>query len=190
MVMPIYHRLIRRHQRMETEMSEPERVLSTLTRAQGANQLLIDGTIEPAGFSLTFADVPVLVQGFGRGGRTLEFHVSEMALTTYLTAREHGVAFTALPIFLVRGFHHGAILYNTRSGIRTPADLEGRRVGVNRGYTVTTGVWARGILATEYGVDLQRVTWVLSGHEHVDTYVPPPNVEPAGQGTDLAAMLI
>ena len=94
-----------------------------------------------------------------------------MALTTYLTAREHGVAFTALPIFLVRGFHHGAILYNTRSGIRTPADLEGRRVGVNRGYTVTTGVWARGILATEYGVDPGRVTWVLSGREHVDTYV-------------------
>ena len=136
-------------------MSEPERVLSTLTRAQGANQLLIDGTIEPAGFSLAFADVPVLVQGFGRMVRTLEFDVAEMALTTYLTAREHGVAFTALPIFLVRGFHHGAILYNTRSGIRTPADLEGRRVGVNRGYTVTTGVWARGILSTEYGVD----TW-------------------------------
>ena len=171
-------------------MSEPERVLSTLTRAQGANQLLIDGTIEPAGFSLTFADVPVLVQGFGRMVRTLEFDVSEMALTTYLTAREHGVAFTALPIFLVRGFHHGAILYNTRSGIRTPADLEGRRVGVNRGYTVTTGVWARGILSTEYGVDTNRVTWVLSGREHVDTYVYPANVEPAGPGTDLAEMLI
>ena len=171
-------------------MSEPERALSTLTRAQGANQLLIDGTIEPAGFSLTFADVPVLVQGFGRMVRTLEFDVSEMALTTYLTAREHGVAFTALPIFLVRGFHHGAILYNTRSGIRTPADLEGRRVGVNRGYTVTTGVWARGILSTEYGVDTNRVTWVLSGREHVDTYVYPANVEPAGPGTDLAEMLI
>jgi 4,5-dihydroxyphthalate decarboxylase len=175
---------------METEMSEPERVLSTLTRAQGANQLLIDGTIEPAGFSLAFADVPVLVQGFGRMVRTLEFDVAEMALTTYLTAREHGVAFTALPIFLVRGFHHGAILYNTRSGIRTPADLEGRRVGVNRGYTVTTGVWARGILSTEYGVDTGRVTWVLSGREHVDSYVYPANVESADPGTDLAAMLI
>jgi 4,5-dihydroxyphthalate decarboxylase len=175
---------------METEMSEPERALSTLTRAQGANQLLIDGTIEPAGFSLTFADVPVLVQGFGRMVRTLEFDVSEMALTTYLTAREHGVAFTALPIFLVRGFHHGAILYNPRSGIRTPADLEGRRVGVNRGYTVTTGVWARGILSTEYGVDTNRVTWVLSGREHVDSYVYPANVEPAAPGTDLAEMLI
>ena len=41
--------------------------------------------------------------------RELEFDVSEMALTTYLAAKEHGVRFTALPIFLVRGFHHGAI---------------------------------------------------------------------------------
>jgi 4,5-dihydroxyphthalate decarboxylase len=171
-------------------MSESNRVLSTLTRTQGANQALKDGTVEPEGFSLKFEEIPVLVKGFRRMVRALEFDVSEMALTTYLTAREHGVAFTALPIFLVRGFHHGAIRYNTRSGIREPKDLEGRRVGVNRGYTVTTGVWARGILATEYGVDLGRVTWVLSGDEHVESYVPPANVEPARAGADLAEMLI
>ena len=167
-----------------------ERVLTTLTRTQGANQALKDGTVTPAGFSLKFEEIPVLVKGFRRMVRGLEFDVSEMALTTYLTAREHGVAFTALPIFLVRGFHHGAIRYNTRSGIRDPKDLEGRRVGVNRGYTVTTGVWARGILASEYGVDLGRVTWVLSGDEHVESYVPPANVEPARPGGDLAEMLI
>jgi 4,5-dihydroxyphthalate decarboxylase len=171
-------------------MSEPDRVLTTLTRTQGANQALKDGTVTPAGFSLKFEEIPVLVKGFRRMVRGLEFDISEMALTTYLTAREHGVAFTALPVFLVRGFHHGAIRYNTRSGIREPKDLEGRRVGVNRGYTVTTGVWARGILATEYGVDLGRVTWVLSGDEHVQSYVPPANVEPARPGADLAEMLI
>ena len=171
-------------------MSEPDRVLTTLTRTQGANQALKDGTVTPAGFSLKFEEIPVLVKGFRRMVRSLEFDVSEMALTTYLTAREHGVAFTALPAFLVRGFHHGAIRYNIRSGIRHPKDLEGRRVGVNRGYTVTTGVWARGILATEYGVDLGRVTWVLSGDEHVESYVPPANVVPARPGADLAEMLI
>ena len=167
-------------------MSEP--VLTTVTRTQGANIALKDGTISPEGFSLKFEEIPVLVKGFRRMVRSLEFDVSEMALTTYLTAREHGVAFTALPIFLVRGFHHGAIRYNTRSGIREPKDLEGRRVGVNRGYTVTTGVWARGILASEYGVDLGRVTWVLSGDEHVASYVPPTNVEPANG--DLGELLI
>lgn len=171
-------------------MSEPDRVLTTLTRTQGANQALKDGTVTPAGFSLRFEEAPVLVKGFRRMVRNLEFDVSEMALTTCLTAREHGVAFTALPIFLVRGFHHGAIRYNTRSPIREPKDLEGRRVGVNRGYTVTTGVWARGILASEYGVDLSQVTWVLSGDEHVASYVPPANVVPAGPGADLGDMLI
>jgi 4,5-dihydroxyphthalate decarboxylase len=171
-------------------MSDPDRVLMTVTRTQGANQALKDGTVVPAGFSLQFEEIPVLVKGFRRMVRQLEFDVSEMALTTYLTAREHGVAFTALPIFLVRGFHHGAIRYNTRSAIRQPKDLEGRRVGVNRGYTVTTGVWARGILASEYGVDLDKVTWVLSGDEHVASYVPPANVEPAAPDADLADLLI
>jgi 4,5-dihydroxyphthalate decarboxylase len=173
---------------MEVTMSE--RVLTTLTRTQGANQALKDGTVTPAGFRLRFEEIPVLVKGFRRMVRGLEFDISEMALTTYLTAREHGVAFTALPIFLVRGFHHGAIRYNTRSSIREPKDLEGGRVGVNRGYTVTTGVWARGILAAEYGVDLSQVTWVLSGDEHVASYVPPANVVPAEPGADLGDMLI
>jgi len=171
-------------------MTDSEPVLRTMTRTQGNNRAIKDGTVTPRGLQLEFEEIPVLVQGFRRMVRTLEFDVSEMALTTYLTAREHGVAFTALPIFLVRGFHHGAIVFNTRSDIRGPKDLEGRRVGVNRGYTVTTGVWARGILAEEYGVDLDQVTWVLSGDEHVASYIAPPNVVPAGPGADLAAMLL
>src|SRR6187455_1808219 len=170
-------------------MSEPDRVLTTLSRTQGANQALKDGTVAPAGFSLKFEEIPVLVKGFRRMVRALEFDVSEMALTTYLTAREHGVAFTALPVFLVRGFHHGAIRYNTRSGIRGPNDLEGRRVGVNRGYTVTTGVWARSILQEEHGVDLGKITWVLSGDEHVAEYRPPANVVPIAPGKKMGDML-
>jgi 4,5-dihydroxyphthalate decarboxylase len=113
-----------------------------------------------------------------------------MALTTYLTAREHGIRFTALPVFLVRGFHHGAIQVRRDGVITEPAQLAGRRVGVSRGYTVTTGVWARAIMATEYGLDLDRVTWVLSGDEHVAAYVPPPNVVPAGPGQKLGQMLL
>jgi 4,5-dihydroxyphthalate decarboxylase len=61
--------------------------------------------------------------------------------------------------------------------VKSPKDLEGKKVGV-RAYTVTTGVWTRGILATEYGVDLSQVTWVLADEEHVDEYHKdyPPNV--------------
>jgi 4,5-dihydroxyphthalate decarboxylase len=171
-------------------MTDSAPVLRTLTRTQGNNRAIKDGSVTPRGIQLEFEEIPVLVKGFRRMVRDLEFDVSEMALTTYLTAREHGVAFTALPIFLVRGFHHGAIVFNTRSDIRGPKDLEGRRVGVNRGYTVTTGVWARGILAEEYGVDLNQVTWVPSGDEHVASYVAPPNVVPAVPGADLAEMLL
>ena len=164
-------------------MTEP--VLRMVTRTQGNNAALKDGRVRPAGFALEFEEVPVLVKAFRRMVRGLEFDVCEMALTTYLCAREHGVRFTALPIFLVRAFHHGAILRHRELGPREPKALEGRRVGVNRGYTVTTGVWARAILAEEHGVELDKVTWVLSGDEHVAAYVPPPNVVPLESKTTI-----
>ena len=164
--------------------------LRTVTRTQGNNAALKDGTVTPERFAFDFEEVPVLVHAFRRMVRDLEYDVCEMAITTYLCAKAHGKPFTALPVFLVRGFHHGAILVNTAAGIAHPKDLEGRRVGVNRGYTVTTGVWARGILQEEHGVDLDRVTWVLSGDEHVAEYQPPPNVVPMKVGGDLAEMLV
>jgi 4,5-dihydroxyphthalate decarboxylase len=163
-------------------------LLKTVTRTQGANAALKDGTVAPQGFELEFEEVDPLIRAFRRMVRELEFDVCEMAFTTYLCAKEHGKAFTALPIFLVRGFHHGAIVCNTAIA-RKPKDLEGKRVGVNRGYTVTTGVWARGILADEHGVDLDSVTWVLSGDEHVAEYEPPANVVPVEPGKDLADLL-
>jgi ABC-type nitrate/sulfonate/bicarbonate transport system substrate-binding protein len=163
--------------------------LRTVTRTQGSNAALKDGTVTPRGFVLDFEEVPVLIHGFRRMVRGLEFDVCELAFTTYLCAKAYGKRLTALPIFLVRGFHHGAIVCNTAAGIREPNDLEGRRVGVNRGYTVTTGLWARGILAAEHGVDLDRVTWVLSGDEHVAEFRPPANVVSIEEGQDLAGML-
>jgi len=163
--------------------------LKAVTRTQGNNAALKDGTVKPRGFTFDFEEIPVLVDGFRRMVRGLEFDVSEMAITTYLCGREHGVRFTAIPVFLVRAFHHGAIVYNTTTGIRNPKDLEGQRVGVNRGYTVTTGVWARGILQDEYGVDLSKITWMLSGDEHVAAYRPPTNVERIEGDKKLADMV-
>ena len=148
---------------------------------------LKDGSVKVPGCELEFEEVPAIIQAFRRMVRGLEFDVSEMALTTYLCARNHQKGFTALPLFLVRGFHHGAIVYNTRSGVRSPRDLEGRKVGVNRGYTVTTGVWVRSILQHEYGVDLGKVTWVLSGDEHVQEFQPPANVLVLEKGQTLEA---
>jgi len=164
-------------------------LLKTVTRTQGNNKALKDGTVKMPRDQFDFVEVDPLIDAFRRMVRGLEFDVSEMALTTYITAREHGKKMTALPIFLVRAFHHGAILHNVNYGIRTPKELEGKRVGVNRGYTVTTGVWARSVLHNEYGVDLDKVTWVLSGDEHVAEFKPPANVVPMEKGKKMADLL-
>ncbi len=156
----------------------------------GHTQPLKDGRVMPATFTFDFEDVPVIIRAFRRMVRGLEFDISEMAITTYICARAHGKRFTAIPVFPMRAFHHGAILYNTKSAIRTVKDLEGQKVGVNRGYTVTTGLWARSILQHEYGVDLKSITWVLSGDEHVAEYRPPANVVSIDPGKTLEDMLL
>ncbi len=164
--------------------------LKAVTRTQGNNKALKDGQVKPKTFAFEFIEVDPLIAAFRRMVRGLEFDVCEMAITTYICAREHGKRMTAVPVPLVRAFHHGAILVNTKAGIRTPKDLEGKKVGVNRGYTVTTGVWARSVLQDEHGVDLSKVTWVLSGDEHVAEYKPPSNVVPIEPGKKMADMLI
>ena len=171
-------------------MSAPRPKLKAVFQTLGHTSALKDGSVRLPDFELEFEEVPEIIQAFRRMVRGLEFDVSEMALTTYLSARAQRKPFTALPIFLVRAFHHGAILCNTAQGIRGPRDLEGRRVGVNRGYTVTTGVWARSILQHEHGVDLSRITWVLSGDEHVAEFQPPANVVRLESGKTLRDALV
>src|SRR6516225_5329623 len=110
--------------------------LKTVTRSQGNNQALKDGTVKPRTFAFEFEEVDALIAAF-----------------------------------------------------RAPKDLEGRKIGVNRGYTVTTGVWARSILQDEHGVDLSKVLWVLSGDEHVAEYRAPANVVPIEKGKAMGDML-
>ena len=164
--------------------------LKTVTRTQGNNEALKDGKVKPRTFEFEFIEVDPLIAAFRRMVRGLEFDICEMAITTYICAKAHGKRMTAVPVFLVRAFHHGAIAINAKAGIHTPKDLEGKRVGVNRGYTVTTGVWARSILQEEYGVDLAKITWVLSGDEHVAEYRPPANVVPIETGKKMEDMLL
>lgn len=168
-------------------MTDP--VLTTAIQTLAHTRALKDGSVAPRGFSFAFKEVDPITQAFRRMVRGLEFDVSEMAITTYICAKSHGKPFTALPIFLVRAFHHGAIVIGAGSGIAHPRQLEGGKVGLNRGYTVTTGVWARGIMQDEYGVDLRRINWVLSGDEHVEEFRHGPNVAPMPQGRTLEAML-
>jgi len=163
--------------------------LKTVIRTTPLVEALKDGRVAPRGYELAFEEVQPITKAFRIMCRELAYDVCEMAATTYLVARDHGKPFTALPVFLTRGLHHTAVKAHQPGD---PKALEGTRVGVNRGYTVTTGVWARGILATEYGVDLDRVTWVRSDQEHVTEFVAPSNVEDLAPGeelTDLPAVV-
>jgi 4,5-dihydroxyphthalate decarboxylase len=161
--------------------------LTTVTRTSPLNAALKDGRVEPDGVAFRFEEVSPVTRAFRIMCRDLAYDVTEMAATTYFVAREAGKPFTALPVFLTRGFHHAKVLAREPGD---PRSLEGKRVGVNRGYTVTTGVWARGILATRYGVDLDRVTWVRSDVEHVAEYEPPANVEALEEGRDLGEAVL
>ncbi len=140
--------------------------------------------------NLRFVEVEQIVPMMRRMCRGVEFDICEMAFTTYVCARAAGLPFTAIPVFVTRNFHHWAIFYNEKSGIRTPKDLEGRKVGVNRGYTVTTGLWARGILQSEYGVDLNKVTWVPTDDEHVLGFEYPSNVDTSHPGKSMRELLL
>jgi 4,5-dihydroxyphthalate decarboxylase len=152
------------------------------TRALKWGDVRIEG-VDPA-----FVEVVPIIGAFRRMVRDVEFDICEMAPTTYMIARALGAPFIALPIFLMRRFHHGGFVVRPDAGIKVPKDLEGKKVGV-RAYSVTTGVWTRGIFVNEYGLDSGKVTWVVDDEEHVTTLKLPPNVVHAPDGKSLQSMM-
>ena len=148
-----------------------------------------DGTVASPRIRFDFENVPVITRAFRRMVRTLDFDLCEMALTTLAQAHAFGIPITALPIVVMRGFHHAALVCATGSPIRGPADLSGKRVGV-RAFSQTTGIWVRGILLDEYGVDHRDITWVTEEDAHVQEYADPPNVVRIAPGQDLKAILL
>ena len=149
---------------------------------------LKDGSVGIAGVQPDFVKVDPIIAAFRRMVREVEFDVCELASTTYFIARAFGAPFKALPVFLMRRFHHGGIVCREDAGIRAPRDLEGKKVGV-RAYSVTTGVWTRGVLVNEYGLDASKVTWVVDDEEHVTQLRLPPNVVHVPAGKSLVSMM-
>jgi 4,5-dihydroxyphthalate decarboxylase len=150
---------------------------------------LKDGTVGSDRVRFDFEEVPVITRAFRRMVRTLDFDLCEIALTTLAQAQAFGKPLKGLPIVVMRGFHHAALVCPVGSGIAGPADLRGKRIGV-RAWSQTTGVWLRGILLDEYGVDHRDITWVTEEDAHVAAYRDPPNVVRIGAGQSLAAMLL
>jgi 4,5-dihydroxyphthalate decarboxylase len=120
--------------------------------------------------------------------REQKFDVSEMAIVSYLQAKAYGKPLVLMPATMLGRFQHGAMLYNSERGTVRPQDLPGRRVGV-RAFTQTTGVWLRGILSKDYGLDLGKVQWVTFEDAHLAEYSDPPGVERAA-GKDMTKMLL
>jgi 4,5-dihydroxyphthalate decarboxylase len=164
-------------------------VLRTAIGPYGHTQPLKDGTVNSERLRLDQVEVEPITAAFRRQVRTMEFDVCEIALTTHALAHAYGKPLTALPIVLLRDFHHSALVCRAESDLTGPADLADRKVGV-RAYSQTTGVWVRGILQTEYGLDPAAVTWVTFEDAHVQEYQDPPNVVRAPEGCDLQGMLL
>jgi 4,5-dihydroxyphthalate decarboxylase len=149
---------------------------------------LKDGSVASERVRFDFEEVPVITRAFRRMVRALDFDLCEIALTTLVQAHAFGKPIKALPIVVMRGFHHAALVCPVGSSIRGPADLRGKKIGV-RAWSQTTGVWVRGILLDEYGVDHRDITWMTAEDAHVAEYVDPPNVVRIEAGQDLKAML-
>ena len=112
--------------------------------------------------------------------REQAFDVSEMAIVTYLMAKSFGKPMVLLPNVVMARFQHAYALYNAKQGTLKPADLNGKRVGI-RSFTTTTGAWLRGILANDYGVDLNSIDWVTFEDAHVAEFQDTTKRAPAGK---------
>ena len=147
------------------------------------------GAIVSPWLKLDFVEVKPMHKAFKPMVREHAFDASELALTTYLQAKAYNKGLTLLPAAMLSRFQHGTMLYNSARGPLAPKDLAGKRIGV-RSYSQTTGVWIRGILENDYGVDFSKVQWVTFEDGHVVEAKDPPGVIRARPDQDITQMLI
>ena len=136
---------------------------------------LKEGTVAPDGIELTLLTDMDSSTRHWRFLRNREFDVAEASASSYLAARGQGHPFQAIPVFLHRRFRHGFVFINTGKGIRKPADLVGRRIGV-KSFLTTATLWLRGILEHEYGVPHRSIEWYAELDEDID-FAPAPGLK-------------
>jgi 4,5-dihydroxyphthalate decarboxylase len=148
-----------------------------------------NGEIKSDLVDFDFAEVKVANNLFKKVVREAAYDVAELAIVTYLQAKAYGKPYVLVPAVIVsRGQHH-TIAYNPQRGALKPFELAGKRIGV-RAYTVTTGMWVRGILASDYGLDINKVEWITFEDPHVAEYRDPAIVKRAPAGKELTQMLL
>jgi 4,5-dihydroxyphthalate decarboxylase len=161
--------------------------LRTLLGDHPCTAALRNGSIKSDLVAFDFVDYSPTNKGFKPMVRDGAFDVSEMAIVTYLMAKSFGKPMVLLPNVVVARFQHAHALYNSRQGTLTPADLNHKRVGI-RSFTTTTGAWLRGILANDYGVDLNSIDWVTFEDAHVAEFQDTTKRAPAGK--QIVQMLV
>jgi 4,5-dihydroxyphthalate decarboxylase len=161
--------------------------LRTLLGDHACTAVLKNGSVKSDLVAFDFVDYSPTNKGFKPMVRAGAFDVSEMAIVTYLMAKSFDKPMVLLPNVVVARFQHAYALYHARSGELTPADLNGKRVGI-RSFTTTTGAWLRGILANDHGVDLDSIDWVTFEDAHVAEYRD--STKRAPDGKQIVQMLL
>jgi 4,5-dihydroxyphthalate decarboxylase len=174
---------------MSTMTAEKVETLDACFGTYPHTRPLKNGDIKSDRVALRFTEVEPINKAFLQMVRQEKFDVSEMAIATYLQAKAYGKPLVLLPATMMGRFQQGTMLYNSERGTVTPESLPGRRVGV-RAFSQTTGVWLRGILWKDYGIDLSKVKWVTFEDAHVTEYRDPPGVERAAEGKDMLKMVL
>jgi 4,5-dihydroxyphthalate decarboxylase len=147
------------------------------------------GEITSPWLTLDFVAVKPMHTAFKPMVRAHAYDASEMALVTAIQAKAYNKGLKLLPAAMLSRFQHGTVLYNSARGTIAPQDLPGKRIGV-RSYSQTTGVWIRGILENDDGLDLSGVQWVTFEDGHVAEAKDPPDVIRAPAGADITQMLL
>lgn len=160
--------------------------LTIATFNHGQWDALKDGRVTPDGIELEHIQV---ASPYRPMVRELAFDIAEVALSTFACAKSFDIPITGIPIFSNRDVTMSPIVYNVRSGIKSPADLEGKRVGL-RSFTVTNNTQCRALLQYEFGIDTKKVQWVVTEDAHVAQYKEPSHVSYAPEGRKLEDMLV
>jgi 4,5-dihydroxyphthalate decarboxylase len=163
--------------------------LQTMLGNYPNTKALKSGAVRSDLVDFDFVEVKVANNLFKQIVREAKYDVGELAIATYLQARTYNKPYVLLPAVLVSRGQHYTIAYNAERGPLAPSDLAGKRVGV-RAYTVTTGTWVRGILADDYGLDLNKVEWLTFEDPHVGEYRDPKMIKRAPPGKELVQMLL
>jgi 4,5-dihydroxyphthalate decarboxylase len=122
-----------------------------------------------------FADITPVHRAFPAVANEDRFDVAELAIVTFLQALDAGRPLSLLPVTLLGRFQHHCLVTLDGQGQVSVEDLAGKRIGV-RSYSQTTGVWVRGFLSDDFGLDARQVEWVVYEGGHVAGIQDPPQV--------------